>query len=287
MVDLLSEGNLKPVSFLFLLLVSLSCTDRGAEVEPAPPATEIPSSVTHTEEVDYSADGVTLKGYLAYDENVKGKRPGVLVVHEWWGHNEYARERARMLAELGYTALAVDMYGDGKQADHPDDAGKFAGELVQNIDVAEGRFRAALELLKNQESTDPDRIAAIGYCFGGGVVLHMARVGTDLDGVVSFHGDLSSHHKAEPGSVKGKVLVCHGGDDPLVPPEQVDAFKAEMEEVGVDYRFHEYEGAVHSFTNPDADQYGSEFGLPLAYNEVADTMSWKEMQSFFNEIFGQ
>ena len=281
------EGNLTPVTFAFLLLVLFSCTDHSAPVGQTPAASDTPQSTMHTEEVDYSADGVTLRGYLAYDKKVQGKRPGVLVVHEWWGHNEYARGRARMLAELGYIALAVDMYGDGKQAAHPDDAGKFAGEVMQNIEMAEDRFLAGLELLKNRESTDPDRIAAIGYCFGGAVVLHMARVGTDLDGVVSFHGDLSSHHKPEPGSVKAKVLVCHGADDPFVTPEQIDAFKAEMEEAGVDYRFHSYEGAVHSFTNPGADKFGSEFGLPLAYNEKADSMSWQEMQRFFKETFAQ
>ena len=142
----------------------------------------------HTQELTYSADGLSMKGYLAYDDAQEGKRPGVLVVHEWWGHNDYARRRARMLAELGYVALAVDMYGEGKQANHPDDAGAFSGEVMNNLPAAKARFLAARDLLKAHERVQGEHIAAIGYCFGGGVVLHMARLGVDLDGVVSFHG---------------------------------------------------------------------------------------------------
>ena len=158
-----------------------------------------------------------LKGYLAFDDSVEDKRPGVLVVHEWWGHNEYARKRARMLAELGYTALAVDMYGDGKEAAHPDDAAKFAGEVMQKMEVAKGRFAAAMKVLQNHETTHADRIVAIGYCFGGGVVLHMARFGVDLDGVVNFHGLLATSKPAQSGVVKAKILVCHGAEDQFIP----------------------------------------------------------------------
>lgn len=237
-------------------------------------------------EVHYSADGVPLKGYLAYDDAVKGKRPGVLVVHEWWGHNDYARKRARMLAELGYTALAVDMYGDGKQAAHPDDAGKFAAEISQNMGVAKARFLAALELLKSEETVDTGRIAAIGYCFGGGIVLNMARLGIDLKGVVSFHGGLATENPAQAGAVKARVLVCHGAADQLVPPRQIEDFKKEMEAAGVDYKLIAYEGAAHSFTNPDADRYAKEFGLPVGYNAAADQKSWADMKAFFSAIFG-
>jgi dienelactone hydrolase len=236
-------------------------------------------------EVDYSVEGVTLKGYLAYDDAVAGKRPGVLVVHEWWGHNEYARKRALMLAELGYTALAVDMYGDGKQANHPDDAGKFAGEVSKNMPVAKARFLAALDLLKSDPTVDADKIAAIGYCFGGGVVLSMARMGVDLKGVVSFHGSLGTENPAQPGTVKARVLVCHGAADSFVTVQQIEDFKKEMESAGVDYRFIAYEGAVHSFTNPDADRYAKEFGLGVGYNAVADQRSWVDMQEFFKKIF--
>ncbi len=244
------------------------------------------SAVKH-EEVTYTAGDLTMKGYLAYDDAKKGKRPGVLVVHEWWGHNEYARKRARMLAEMGYVALAVDMYGDGKQAAHPDDAGKFAGAVMQNIEGAKARFMAAMDLLKKNPRTDPKRLAAIGYCFGGGVVLHMARFGADLKGVVSFHGSLGTQTPAQAGKVKAKVLVCHGGDDGFISQEQIDGLKKEMADAKVDFQFISYPGAKHSFTNPDADQYAKQFGMPIAYNADADKKSWEDMQAFFKKIFAK
>jgi dienelactone hydrolase len=237
------------------------------------------------EDVDYKANGVVLKGYLAYDDAIEGERPGVLVVHEWWGHNEYARGRARMLAGMGYTALAVDMYGNGKTAEHPDNAAKFSSEVMKNQEVARGRFMAALEVLKGHGTVNPDRIAAIGYCFGGGVVLAMARSGVDLDGVVSFHGNLSTTEPARTGEVKTSILVCHGADDPFVSEEQIETFKKEMKSAEADLTFKSYEGAVHSFTNPDADRIGKKFDLPLAYNQKADQKSWSDMQSFFDRIF--
>ncbi len=236
-------------------------------------------------EVSYSAAGEVMKGYLAYDKNIKGKRPGVLVVHEWWGLNDYARKRARMLAELGYTALALDMYGEGKQAMHPDDAGKFSSELMKNFDVAKARFMAALEFLKKHDTVEPDKIAAIGYCFGGGIVLNMARQGVDLKGVASFHGNLSAIKPAQPGSVKAKILVLHGGDDKFTTPSQIEAFKKEMKDAGADFQFIIYPGAIHSFTNHDADEYGKKFKLPLAYNAKADKESWEELKKFLAKIF--
>jgi dienelactone hydrolase len=239
------------------------------------------------EEVEYSSEGVTLKGYLAYDDEIKEKRPGILVVHEWWGHNEYARKRARMLAELGYTALAVDMYGDGKQAAHPDDAGKFAGELYKNIPVAKGRFLAALEFLKKQESVDAENIGAIGYCFGGGVVLAMARMGVDLKGVVSFHGSLATQTPAKEGDVKARVLVCHGAADAFSTKEEITAIKKEMRDAKVDFTFKAYPGAKHSFTNPDADTYAKKFNLGVAYNAKADKASWNDMKAFFKKTFAK
>lgn len=240
-----------------------------------------------TEEVTYSANGVNMKGYLAYDEAVKGKRPGVLVVHEWWGHNEYARKRVRMLAEAGYTALAVDMYGDGKQAHHPNDAMKFAGEVMQNMEGAKARFLAALDLLKKHKTVDATRTAAIGYCFGGGVVLHMARAGVDLSGVASFHGSYATQTPAEKGKIKAALLVCHGADDKFATAEQIEGLKKEMQNAGVDFQFISYEGAMHSFTNPDADENGKKFELPLAYNKTADEKSWADLQQFFKKIFAK
>lgn len=241
----------------------------------------------HGEEVTYRADSTDLKGYLAYDSSIEGKRPGILVVHEWWGHNDYVRKRADMLAELGYTALALDMYGDGKQAEHPDDAGKFAMAVMQNIETGEKRFNAALELLKSQETVNPEHIAAIGYCFGGGVVLHMARIGTDIDGVVSFHGSLASLHKPEPGTVKAKILVCHGEADAFATQEQVDAFKQELDDAGADYTFITYPDAKHSFTSPEADAKAAEFNIPVGYNKAADEKSWQDMRNFFNDLWSQ
>ena len=233
--------------------------------------------------VEYAAGGTVLKGYLAYNDKVEGKRPGILVVHEWWGLNEYARRRARMLAELGYTALALDMYGEGKQATHPDDAGKFSAEIMKNFDTGKARFSAAEDFLKKQPTVDPGRIAAIGYCFGGGVVLNMARQGADLKAVVSFHGMLGAVKPAEPGSVKSKILVLHGADDKFTTPEQLEAFKQEMKNAGVDYRLIVYPGAMHSFTNTEATGYGKKFNIPLAYNKKADKESWQEMKKFLEE----
>ena len=236
-------------------------------------------------EVEYSAQGVVMKGYLAYPENIKEKQPGVLVVHEWWGLNDYARKRARMLAEWGYTALAVDMYGDGKQATHPDEAGKFASEVMKKFDVAKVRFTAALDFLKQQPTVDPTRIAAIGYCFGGGVVLNMARQGLDLKGVASFHGSLTAVKPAQPGMVRAKILVLNGADDKFVTPEQIEAFKKEMKSAWADFWFISYPGAIHSFTNPEATALGKKFNLPLAYNAEADQQSWLELQKFLDKIF--
>jgi dienelactone hydrolase len=234
--------------------------------------------------VEYNAQGVVMKGYLAYDENIKGKRPGVLIVHEWWGLNEYARKRARMLAELGYSALAVDMFGEGKQAMHPDDAGKFSSELMKNFDAAKARFMAAMDFLKQQPTADPARIAAIGYCFGGGVVLNLAREGIDLRGVASFHGSLKGVKPAQPGDVKAKILVLHGADDKFVTPEQIEAFKQEMKAAGADFRFISYPGALHSFTNPEATELGKKFNMPIGYNAEADKESWNETKGFLNTV---
>ncbi len=235
--------------------------------------------------VEYSGQGVVMKGYLAYDKNIMGKQPGVLVVHEWWGLNNYARKRAQMLAELGYTAFAIDMYGEGKVAMHPDDARKFSSELMKNFDVAEARFLAAMDFLKQQPTVDSTRIAAIGYCLGGGIVLNMARQGVDLKGVASFHGGLTAVKPAQPGMVKAKILVLNGAADKFTTPEQIEAFKQEMKAAGADFQFISYPGAMHSFTNPDADALGKKFNLPFAYNANADRESWNEMKEFLKAIF--
>jgi len=236
-------------------------------------------------EVTYNDGPQQLKGYIAYDAALSGKRPGVLVVHEWWGHNDYARKRANMLAELGYVALAVDMYGDGKQADHPDEASKFAAEVQKNMDTGRRRFAAGMQLLKEHPMTDPEKIAAIGYCFGGGIVLQMARDGMDLKGVASFHGSLATTSPAEKGKVKAAVLVCNGADDSFVPLDHIKGFMQEMIDAGVLLHFHSYPGALHAFTNPDADRLAAKFSLHLAYNAEADRKSWQDMQSFLKQVF--
>ena len=237
------------------------------------------------EQVEYRAGDKLMKGYLAYDDAVSGRRPAVLVVHEWWGHNDYARNRARMLAELGYTALAVDMYGDGKQADHPKQAGQFAGEVKKNMDAAADRFDAGVQLLKQHQTVDPQKISAIGYCFGGGIVLEMARRGADLDVVGSFHGTLGTENPAAPGSINGRILAFNGAADPFVKTEQVDAFKAEMRAATSNFMFIDFPGVKHSFTNPDADEAGARFNLPLAYNANADRVSWEMLNLALQQAY--
>ncbi|MBM7060688.1 dienelactone hydrolase family protein [Pseudomonas sp. UL073] len=239
-----------------------------------------------TQTIPYqSADGTKLIGYYAYDDAKAGKRPGVIVVHEFWGLNDYAKRRARDLAALGYSALAVDMYGDGKTAAHPKEAMAFMQAALKDAKVADARFAAGVELLKAQPQTDPAKIAAIGYCFGGRVVLDMARQGMPLLGVASFHGVLDTKTPAQPGVVKAKILVEHGSADTIVPPASVAAFKQEMDAAKVDYKFVEQPGAKHSFTSPEADMH-KDHGLDVGYDKNADEKSWADLQAFFASIFG-
>jgi len=235
--------------------------------------------------VSYTQNGTTMKGLIAYDDATHGPRPGILVVHEWWGHNAYARSRARQLAKLGYTALAVDMYGDGKTADHPKQAGEFSSAIAKNLPLARARFEAALDTLKKDPTVDSKHIAAIGYCFGGGVVLQMARLGEDIDGVVSFHGSLASDIHPKKGQVKAAIRVFQGADDPFVKPKDIETLKHDMKAANVDFEFVSYPGVKHSFTNPDATAIGEKFGLPLVYDAQADRDSWTQMQAFFKQIF--
>ncbi len=236
--------------------------------------------------IEYSIDGEPFQGYLSYDDAIKGKRPGILLVHEWWGHNEYVQKRARMLAKLGYTAFALDMYGQGKLADHPDDAKKFMQDTLANMDRARQRFNVALDLLKQQTSVNSNQIAAIGYCFGGGIVLNMARMGMDLDAVVSFHGSLQPQVESEPGAIKAKILVFNGAADPFVKVEQVKAFEQEMTQAGANFKLVNYPGVKHSFTNPSVKAVAEKFGMPLQYDAEADKNSWWQMRTFFKRIFG-
>jgi dienelactone hydrolase len=236
----------------------------------------------HTETVEYKHGDVVLQGYLAYDDALAGKRPGVLVVHEWTGHNPYVRKRAEQLAQLGYVAFALDMYGKGIHAKDAKDASAKASVFKDNRALMRSRATAGLDVLRENPHVDPKRIAAIGYCFGGTTVLALARGGADLVGIVSFHGGLGTPSPADARNIKCKVLVLHGADDPFVPPNEVAAFENEMKNAGVDFRIVKYPGAVHSFTNSGA---GSDNSRGAAYNARADRESWEAMKEFFDGVF--
>ncbi|MDP1623456.1 MAG: dienelactone hydrolase family protein [Bacteroidales bacterium] len=236
--------------------------------------------------VTYKAGDITLNGFVAWDENIKGKRPVVLVVHEWWGLNDYAKMRARKLAELGYFAMAVDMYGNGKTAADPKQAQEFASPFYQDPGLAKMRLDAAIKKVKEYPQADPGMIAAIGYCFGGSVVLNSAKLGADLVGVVSFHGGLAGT-PADKKLLKAEILVCHGGNDKFVSQEDVDTFKQQLDSIGAEYTFNTYPNATHAFTNPDATKTGKEFNMPIEYNAEADRDSWNDMKDFLRRIFGR
>ena len=236
-----------------------------------------------TRDVDYGAEAVNLRGYLAWDETIAGQRPGVLIFHEGLGLGDFAMARARRLAELGYVALAADMFGDRRQARHLQEVASLVGSLRSQPEALRARGRAALATLAALPEVDTDRIAAIGFCFGGSVVLELARAGADLKAVVSFHGVLTTQLPATAGQVKPSVLVLTGAEDPLAPPEQVAAFENEMRAANVrDWQVISYGNTLHGFTNPAAD--GSMMRTAL-YSEQADRRSWASMRSLFDEVF--
>lgn len=241
-----------------------------------------------TEAITYGSgkadDSLVMNGYIAWDGSREGTRPVVLVVPEWWGLNEYAKRRARELAALGYLSMAVDFYGNGQQADNPDDAGKLAGPFYANPQLAWDRFSAAYSEISKNKLADTTKVAAIGYCFGGTQVLNVANMGAALKGVVSFHGGLQVVPPAKD-KLKAQVLVCHGNADPFVPNEQADQFKKQMDSVGARYTFIGYDGATHAFSNPDATENGKKFNMPIAYNPAADTASFAEMKKFLSTVF--
>lgn len=240
-----------------------------------------------TETVEYTVDGKTFTGYMAWNDAYEGKRPGILVVHEWWGHDEFVREQAEKLAAAGYTAFALDMYGDGKLADHPDEAQAFMKEATGDLDALKARFAAALDELRDHETVDDSRIAAQGYCFGGAVVLNMARLGMDLDGVVSYHGALGSPLEPSPGDIKAKILVYTGGADQMVPADQVADFVASMHKAEADYSVTSFPGVKHSFMNPAADEVARKYGMPIGYDQDAAERSWEGTMRFYQDIFSQ
>ena len=236
----------------------------------------------HTETIQYKLGETALEGYLAYDESLKGARPGVLVIHEWTGIGDYVKSRAEQLAGLGYVAFAADIYGKGVRPQSAEQAGAEASKYRQNRQLMRERVRAGMEQLRSNKLVDPGRIAAIGYCFGGTVALELARSGADVAGVVSFHGNPDTPNLADAKNIKGKVLLLHGAADPFVSKEQIWKFQSEMDSANVDWQIVMYSDAVHGFTNPD------NIGDPssgVAYNERADKRSWEDMKQFFGEIF--
>jgi dienelactone hydrolase len=237
-----------------------------------------------TEVIEYKHGDTPLEGYLAYDDAFAGKRPGVLVVHEWWGHNAYARKRAEQLAALGYVAFALDMYGKDVLAKTPKEAGEKAGVFKKDRALMRARAMAGLDVLRRYPKVDADNLAAIGYCFGGTTVLELARAGADLKGVVSFHGTLETPNPEDAKNIRCKILVLTGADDPSVPKAQIAAFEDEMKKANVDYKMIAYPGAVHAFTNPAA---GNDPKRGVAYNKEADEKSWEEMKAFFAKIFAK
>jgi dienelactone hydrolase len=237
-----------------------------------------------TKVVEYEFDGVKLKGFLAHDDAVKEKRPGVLVVHEWWGLDDYAKGRCKQLAELGYVAFAADMYGEGKSVNHPDDARKMATMVRENVKVWRGRAEAALKQLKAQPNVDGEKVAAIGYCFGGSTCLQLAYAGADLKAVATFHAALPKPSEAEAKAIKPKLLICHGEADFFIPAEAVKDFKAALDKAGAKYEFVGYKGVFHSFTVPGADKHNIK---GMKYDKAADEDSWKRMRALFKETLGR
>ncbi len=277
---------MKPITLSLSLLTSLyffSCIDNQNAGQKD---SNHDSTMVQIKEdaVSYQSDTTTFNGYVTYDKDKEGKRPVVLVVHEWWGLDDYVRGRARQLAEMGYLAMVVDMFGGSKTADNPGDAQKLATPFYTSPQLAKTRLDAALAKTKEYSQADTANVVAIGYCFGGFVVLNAAKLGADLKGVVSFHGGLGGA-PINRDLLKAKIFVAHGGADPFVPETEVAAFKKGMDSIRADYWFKVYPNATHAFTNPNATETGKKFNIPIAYNVAADSASWKDMKEFFGRVF--
>ncbi|MFV0443256.1 MAG: dienelactone hydrolase family protein [Planctomycetaceae bacterium] len=240
----------------------------------------VATAKVQSQDLEYKVGDLTCKGYLAWDDSLEGPRPGVLVVHEWWGLNDYARSRANQLAGLGYIAFACDMYGEGRTVEHPQDAGKMATEVRMNVQEWRRRAAVALELLAKQPQCQPDKLAAIGYCFGGSTALQLAYSGADLDAVVTFHAALPTPTAEDARQIKAAVQVNHGAADGFISPDSIQQFQQGMEAGEADWSMTYYAGAVHGFTVKDAEARG----VPgLKYNEHADQRSWQSMLDLFRE----
>jgi dienelactone hydrolase len=278
-------GNL--IAFIFIGSCIAACNNNNQQPAPTTPAAEAPASTVLKEQtISVKADGDTLICYVAYNDSIKGKRPAVLVIPEWWGLNEYPRERARMLARLGYVAMAVDIYGNDRVADSPSTAQAYATPFYKNPGRAKVRIDSAISRLKTLDVVDPNNIGAIGYCFGGGVLLNTVRLGDDFKGIVSFHGNLIG---VPPGKnlLRTRILVCHGNADQFVTPKDVALFKKQMDSIGAPCTFIGYDSATHAFTNPASTATGEKFKMPIKYDPKADTASWDAMTSFFATTFGK
>jgi dienelactone hydrolase len=274
--------------FAFVYIIT-GCNGTGSNNGTSTDSTSTSSDTSkpvsvREESVNIATDTTTMQCFVAYNENKTGGRPVVLVIPEWWGVTNFTKNKARQLAELGYFALVVDMYGQGKVADNPKDAMKYSAPFYKDPQMATGRIQAALSKAKTYLQADSAKSAAIGFCFGGSMVLNAAKLGMPLDGVVSFHGGLQGV-PATKNTVKSKILVLNGADDPFVPQKDITAFKKQLDAAGVPYTFKDYPGAVHAFTNPDASELGKKFNMPVAYNEQADKNSWNEMKEFFQELW--
>jgi dienelactone hydrolase len=264
---------------LFTACNNSSQTDAAATT----PAKDSVVSVKE-ENITFSGDNATMNGFVAYSDSGSSKKPAVLVIPEWWGLNDYPKMRARMLAKLGYVAMAVDVYGDGKIAETPDSATAWSGPFYKDPMKAKARIDAAIAKIKSYPNVDTSKIGAIGYCFGGGLLINTARLGDELKGIVSFHGSLIGT-PARKDLLKTKILVCHGNDDKFVSQMDVAKFKKQMDSIGASYKFVGYDSATHAFTNPASTANGQKFHMPIAYNAKADSASWEEMKMFFADLF--
>jgi dienelactone hydrolase len=266
-------------------LLMAACGNNTSNPTAAAPAGGDSSGIKE-ETISFPADSANLQAFVVYNDSIKGKRPAVIVIPEWWGLNDYPKMRARMLAKLGYVAMALDIYGDGKVAETPDSAQAYATPFYMHPEKAKARIDAAIAKLRTYDNVDTAEIGAIGYCFGGGVLLNTARLGDDLKGVVSFHGSLIGT-PARKDLLRTKILVCHGNADKFVTPDMVTAFKKQMDSIGAAYTFIGYDSATHAFTNPASTVNGQKFHMPIAYNGKADTASWEAMKNFFAGVFGK
>lgn len=270
-----------------LPLAIISCKpeskDKAASKQTSTIQKEDPVSIVG-EEITYETDSILMRGYVAHNSEIDKKRPGIIVVHEWWGHDNFARKKAEKLAELGYVALAVDMYGQGKTADHPEEAMAFSSKVMKNFDTAKARFEAAVETLKANKNVDKNKISAIGFCFGGSVALSMANTGANLDAVAVFHGGLGLPVMPNE-NLKAKLLIQNGAEDMMITDEQISTFKSQLDNVSADYEYIAYEGVKHSFTNKKADSLGKKYNLPLAYDKEAAEKSWEKMTLFLEKTY--